>query len=66
MSSTNSFKSSGIPKQKVYYHVTCKNPNCKSKGYRYNCDKIKEKLTRVLNELTRYMYDMNSEIIVCN
>ena len=66
MSSTNSFKSSSIPKQKVYYHVTCKNPNCKSKGYHYNCDKIKEKLTRVLNELTRYMYDMNSEIIVCN
>ena len=66
MSSTNSFKSSSIPKQKVYYHVTCKNPNCKSKGYHYNCDKIKEKLTRVLNELTRYMYDMNNEIIVSN
>ena len=66
MSSTNSFKNSGTPKQKVYYHVTCKNPNCKSKGFHYNCDKIEENLTRVLNELTRYMYDMDSEIIVCN
>lgn len=66
MSSTNSFKNSGIAKQKVYYHVTCKNPNCKSKGFHYNCDKIEEKLTRILNELTRYMYDMDSEIIVCN
>ena len=66
MSSTNSFKNSDTPKQKVYYHVTCKNSDCKSKGLHYNCDKIEEKLARVLNELTRYMYDMNSEIIVCN
>ncbi len=66
MSSTNSFKNSGKLNQKVYYHVTCKNPNCKSKGFHYNCDKIEEKLTRVLNELTRYMYDMDNEIIVCN
>ena len=66
MSSTNSFKNSGTPKQKIYYHVTCKNSDCKSKGLHYNCDKIEEKLARVLNELTRYMYDMDSEIIVCN
>jgi len=66
MSSTNSFKNSGKPNQKVYYHVTCNNPNCKSKGFHYNSDKIEGKLTRVLNELTRYMYDMNNEIIVCN
>ena len=66
MSSTNSFKNSGTPKQKNYYHVTCKNSDCKSKGLHYNCDKIEEKLARVLNELTRYMYDMDSEIIVCN
>ncbi len=66
MSSTNSFKNSGKPNQKVYYHVTCNNSNCKSKGFHYNCDKIEEKLTRVLNELTRYMYDMDNEIIVCN
>ena len=66
MSSTNSFKNSGKPNQKVYYHVTCSNSNCKSKGFHYNCDKIEEKLTRVLNELTRYMYDMDNEIIVCN
>lgn len=66
MSSTNSFKNSGKPNQKVYYHVTCNNSNCKSKGFHYNCDKIEEKLARVLNELTRYMYDMDNEIIVCN
>ena len=47
-----------MTKPKVYYHVTCKKTNCKSKGFHYNCDKIEEKLTRVLNELTRYMYDI--------
>ena len=66
MSSTNSFKNSGKPNQKVYYHVTCNSPNCKSKGFHYNCNKIEAKLGRVLNELTRYMYDMDNEIIVCN
>jgi len=66
LSSTNSFKNSGTPKEKVYYHLTCKNPNCKSKGLHYSSDKIEQKLNRVLNELTRYMYDMNNEIIVCN
>ena len=66
LSSTNSFKYSGTPKEKVYYHLTCKNPNCKSKGLHYSSDKIEQKLVRVLNELTRYMYDMDSEIIVCN
>ncbi len=66
LSSTNSFKHSGTPKEKVYYHLTCKNPNCKSKGLHYSSDKIEQKLVRVLNELTRYMYEMDSEIIVCN
>ena len=66
MASTNSYKNSSKPNEKVYYHITCKNPNCKSKGIHYSCDKIEEKLSRVLNELTRYMYDMDNEIIVCN
>ncbi len=66
LSSTNSFKYSGTPKEKVYYHLTCKNPNCKSKGIHYSSDKIEQKLVRILNELTRYMYDMDNEIIVCN
>ncbi len=66
MSSTNSYKNSGTEKEKIYYHVTCKNPNCKLQGLHYNSDKIEEKLSRVLNELTRYMYEMNSEIIICN
>lgn len=66
LSSTNSFKYSGTPKEKVYYHLTCKNPDCKSKGIHYSSDKIEQKLVRVLNELTRYMYDMDNEIIVCN
>ena len=26
------------------FHVTCKNPNCKSNGKHYNSDKIEEKL----------------------
>jgi hypothetical protein len=36
------------------------------KEYHYSSDKIEKKLGRVLNELTRYMYDMNNEIIVSN
>lgn len=39
LSSTNSFKYSGTQKEKVYYHLTCKNPNCKSKGLHYSSDK---------------------------
>ena len=66
LSSTNSFKYSGTPKEKVYYHLTCKNPNCKSKGIHYSSNKIEQKLVRILNELTRYMYDIDNEIIVCN
>lgn len=66
LSSTNSFKNSGTPKEKMCYNLTCKNPNCKSKGLHYSSDKIEHKLSRVLNELTRYMYDMNNEIIVSN
>ena len=66
LSSTNSFKNSGTPKEKVYYHLTCKNTNCKNKGLHYSSDKIEKKLGRILNELTRYMYDNKNEIIVCN
>ena len=66
LSSTNSFKYCGTPREKVYYHLTCKNPNCKSKGIHYSADKIENKLMRVLDELTRYMYDMDNEIITCN
>lgn len=66
LSSTLSYNNSGTPKQKDYYFLTCKNPNCKSKGLHYNCDKIEKKLVKVLNELTRYMYDNSNEIIVSN
>jgi len=66
LSSTNSFKNSGTPKEKVYYHLTCKNPNCKSKGFHYNCDKIEKKLVKLLNELTRYMQDNTNEILTSN
>lgn len=66
LSSTNSFKNSGTPKEKVYYHLTCKNPNCKSKGLHYNCDKIEKKLVKLLNELTRYMQDNTNEILTSN
>ena len=66
LSSTISYKYSGTPNKKEYYHLTCKNVNCKLKGLHYSSDKIEKKLGRVLNELTRYMYDMNNEIIVSN
>lgn len=66
LSSTNSFKHSGTPKQKTYYHLTCKNSNFNSKGLHYSSDKIEKRLGRILNELTRYMYESKNEIIVCN
>src|SRR5574344_324012 len=66
LSSTNSFKNSSTPKEKVYYHLTCKNPNCKSKGLHYNCDKIEKQLAKILNELTRYMQDNTNEILTSN
>lgn len=64
--STNSFKYSGTSKEKIYYHLTCKNSNCKSKRLHHSSDKIEQKLGRILDELTRYMYDMDNEIIVSN
>lgn len=66
LSSTNSYKNSGTPNEKVYYHLTCKNPNCKAKGLHYSSDKIEKKLGRILNELTRYMYENKDEIIISN
>lgn len=62
LSASESFKKNkdGI---KVYYHLRCKNTNCKGYGYHYNSDKIEEKLKRVLNELTRFMFDNTNEII---
>lgn len=66
MSSTLSYKNSGTPNKREYYHVTCKNSNCKAKGIYYSTEKIEQKLGRILNELTRYMYEMVCEIIVCN
>lgn len=66
MSSRIAYKNSGKPNKKAYYHLTCRNINCKSKGVHYNAEKIEEKLVRVLNELTRYIYDMDNEILVSN
>ena len=48
---------------KIYYHLRCKNSNCKGYGYHYNADKIEHKLKRILDELTRFMYDNSNEII---
>ncbi len=57
LSSTNSFKYSGTPKEKVYYHLTCKNPNCKSKGLHYSSDKIEQ------NRVALYLFNsINYEI----
>jgi len=66
LSSTLSYKHSGTPNKKEYYHLTCKNSNCKSKGLHYSSDKIEAKLVRILNELTRYMYDNDNEILTSN
>lgn len=51
---------------KIYYHLRCKNSTCKGYGYHYNSDKIEDKLKRILNELTRFMYDNSNEIITCS
>ena len=34
---------------KIYYHLRCKNTNCKGQGYHYNSDKIEDKLKRIIN-----------------
>lgn len=46
--------------------MRCKNSNCRGYGYHYNSDKIEDKLKRILNELTRFMYDNSNEIITCS
>lgn len=65
MSSSESFKYPN-GKQKVYYHLRCKNTNCKGYGYHYNTEKIETKLKRILEELTIFMLSMDNEIIICN
>jgi len=52
LSSTLSYKNSGTPKQKDYYFLTCRNIGCNSKGLHYNCDRVEDKLTHVLDDLT--------------
>ena len=65
MSSSESFKYPN-GKQKIYYHLRCKNSNCKGYGYHYNTEKIETKLKRILEELTIFMLSMDNEIITCN
>jgi len=66
LSSTISYKKDKDNNRIEYYHVTCKNPNCKNKGLHYSSDKIEKKLGRILDELTRYMYEHKSELITSN
>ena len=66
LSSTISYKKDKNNNRVEYYHVTCKNPNCKNKGLHYSSDKIEKKLGRILDELTRYMYEHKSELITSN
>lgn len=65
MSSSESFK---YPKGKlkVYYHLRCKNHNCKGFGLHYNTEKIESKLKQILEELTIFILSMDNEIITCN
>ena len=65
MSSSESFKYPN-GKQKVYYHLRCKNHNCSGFGLHYNTEKIETKLKQVLEELTLFMLYMDNEIITCN
>ena len=65
MSSSESFKYPN-GKQKVYYHLRCKNHNCNGFGLHYNTEKIEAKLKQVLEELTIFMFSMDNEIITCN
>ena len=65
MSSSESFKYPN-GKQKVYYHIRCKNHNCSGFGLHYNTEKIETKLKQVLEELTLFMLSMDNEIITCN
>ena len=65
MSSSESFKYPN-GKLKVYYHLRCKNHNCKGFGFHYNTEKIESKLKRILEELTQRSTVMDNEIITCN
>ena len=65
MSSSESFKYPN-GKQKVYYHLRCKNHNCSGFGLHYNTEKIETKLKQVLEELTLFILSMDNEIITCN
>ena len=65
MSSSESFKYPN-GKLKVYYHLRCKNHNCKGFGLHYNTEKIENKLKRILEELTIFILSMDNEIITGN
>ena len=65
MSSSESFKYPN-GKQKVYYHLRCKNHNCSGFGLHYNTEKIEAKLKQVLEELTLFILSMDNQIITCN
>ena len=65
MSSSESFKYPN-GKLKVYYHLRCKNHNCKGFGLHYNTEKIENKLKQILEELTIFILCMDNEIITCN
>ena len=64
MSSSESFKYPN-GKLKVYYHLRCKNHNCKGFGLHYNTEKIESKIKRILEELTIFILSMDNEIITC-
>ena len=65
MSSSESFKYPN-GKLKVYYHLRCKNHNCKGFGLHYNTEKIESKIKRILEELTIFILSIDNEITTCN
>lgn len=64
MSSSESFKYPN-GKLKVYYHLRCKDHNCKGFGLHYNTEKIESKIKRILEELTIFILSIDNEIITC-
>ena len=64
LASVNSMKAKNGVTYKTYYHLTCKNKECDLKGIHYNVDAIEEKLTDLLDELTRYMLSMDNDVII--
>ena len=64
LSSTISYKYDKNRNRIEYYHLTCKNNNCKNKGLHYSSDKIEKALTNLLKELIKDINKSENTIII--